>query len=115
MSVGRPLSGFEVALRDETGQMLGEGQEGRIWVRGPSLMREYLNQAEATASALQAGWLDTGDLGFLVDGELYVSGRAKDVLIVRGANHSPDEIEAIVSELSGVRTGCAAAVGHLPE
>lgn len=115
VSVGRPLSGFEVELRDETGEMLGEGQEGRIWVRGPSLMREYLNQAEATASALQAGWLDTGDLGFLMDGELYVSGRAKDVLIVRGANHSPDEIEAAVSELSGVRTGCAAAVGYLPE
>ena len=78
-------------------------------------MREYLNQPRATAAVLKQGWLDTGDLGFLHGRELYVSGRAKDVLIVRGANHAPEEIEAIVSELDEVRSGCAAAVGHLPE
>jgi acyl-CoA synthetase (AMP-forming)/AMP-acid ligase II len=78
-------------------------------------MKEYLNQPQATAAVLKEGWLDTGDRGFLYDGELYVSGRAKDVLIVRGANHAPEEIEATVSELESVRSGCATAVGHLPE
>ncbi len=115
VSVGRPLPDFEVEVRSREGRGLAEGEEGRIWVRGPSLMKEYLHQPQATAAALHDGWLDTGDLGFLEGGELYVSGRAKDVLIVRGANHSPDEIEAVVSELQPVRTGCAAAASHLPE
>ncbi len=115
VSVGRPLPGFEVEVRDDAGRGLPGEQEGRIWVKGPSLMREYLNQPAATSAVLRDGWLDTGDLGFLHDDELHVSGRAKDVLIVRGANHSPDEIEAVVSELEEVRTGCAAAVAHLPD
>jgi acyl-CoA synthetase (AMP-forming)/AMP-acid ligase II len=115
VSVGRPLPGFEVEVRNQEGDALTGSEAGRIWIRGPSLMREYLNQPQATSMVLRDGWLDTGDVGFLHAGELYVSGRAKDVLIVRGANHSPDEIEAMVSELEAVRTGCAAAVGHLPE
>ncbi len=115
VSVGRPLPGFEIQVRDELGAMLVDEEEGRIWIRGPSLMKGYLNQPQATAAVLRDGWLDTGDRGFLYDGELYVSGRAKDVLIVRGANHAPEEIEAMVTELESVRTGCAAAVGYLPE
>jgi acyl-CoA synthetase (AMP-forming)/AMP-acid ligase II len=115
VSVGRPLPGFEIQVRDELGAMLADEEEGRIWIRGPSLMKGYLNQPQATAAVLKDGWLDTGDRGFLYDGELYVSGRAKDVLIVRGANHAPEEIEATVTELESVRTGCAAAVGYLPE
>ena len=114
VSVGRPLPGFEIQVRGAEGQVLADEEEGRLWIRGPSLMKEYLNQPHATAAVLKNGWLDTGDLGFLQGGELYVSGRAKDVLIVRGANHAPEEIEAIVSELDGVRSGCAAAVGYLP-
>jgi len=114
VSVGRPLPGFEIEVRDQTGRVLSGEEEGRIWVRGPSLMRGYLHQADATAAVLRDGWLDTGDLGFVYNRELYVSGRAKDVLIVRGANHSPDEIEAVVGELAEVGSGCAAAVGHLP-
>lgn len=115
VSVGRPLPGFEIQVRDELGAMLVDEEEGRIWIRGPSLMKGYLHQPQATAAVLRDGWLDTGDRGFLYDGELYVSGRAKDVLIVRGANHAPEEIEAMVTELESVRTGCAAAVGYLPE
>lgn len=115
VSVGRPLPGFEIQVRDEFGALLVDEEEGRIWIRGPSLMKGYLNQPQATAAVLRDGWLDTGDRGFLYDGELYVSGRAKDVLIVRGANHAPEEIEAMVTELESVRTGCAAAVGYLPE
>ena len=115
VSVGSPLSGFRVSVRDPTGRERGEGQVGRIWVRGPSLMREYLNRPDSTAEVLRQGWLDTGDLGFCLEGELYITGRAKDVLIVRGQNHDPSELERALWGLPGVRTGCAAAVGHRPD
>lgn len=114
VSVGRPLPGFEIEIREEGGEVLQSDRVGRIWTRGPSLMREYLNQRQGTAEVLQKGWLDTGDLGLFHKGELYITGRAKDILIVRGANHAPEEIEAVASELGEIRTGCCAAVGHLP-
>jgi acyl-CoA synthetase (AMP-forming)/AMP-acid ligase II len=82
-------------------------------------MEGYLDNPEATARALHDGWLDTGDLGFFYppdgDGELYLTGRAKDVVILRGRNHAPDEIERAVDGLPGVRTGCAIAASWLPE
>lgn len=86
---------------------------GRLHVSGPSLFRDYLNQPLQTALVLRRGWLDTGDLGFVHDGELFLVGRAKDVLVVRGANHSPVDVERAVDELAGVRRGCvvAASVG----
>src|SRR5204863_5677134 len=88
---------------------------GRVLVQGPSLMDGYLGRPEATATALAGGWLDTGDLGFLLDGELYLTGRKKDVLILRGRNHAPEEVEHAVEGLHGVRAGCVVAVSHLPE
>jgi acyl-CoA synthetase (AMP-forming)/AMP-acid ligase II len=111
MSVGRPVAGVELELRGGGGETLGEGRLGGIWVRGPALMSGYLGDPAATARALQGGWLDTGDLGFVLDGELYVHGRAKDVVIVRGANHAPEEFEAALSGVLGLRPGCAVAVG----
>jgi acyl-CoA synthetase (AMP-forming)/AMP-acid ligase II len=110
VSVGRPLPGFALELRDGTGRPVGAGRVGRLFVSGPSLMREYLGRPEATAQALVDGWLDTGDLGFLADGELYLTGRAKDVLILRGRNHAPADVEAAIDGVEGVRRGCAAAV-----
>ncbi len=114
MSVGAPVPGVEVALRDRDGAPAGEGRLGRIFVRGPSLMAGYLGDPAATAAALRDGWLDTGDLGFSVGGELFVHGRAKDVVIVRGANHAPDEFEAALAGVPGLRPGCAVAVGFVP-
>jgi acyl-CoA synthetase (AMP-forming)/AMP-acid ligase II len=111
MSVGRPVAGVELELRDPDGVTVGEGRLGRIWVRGPALMAGYLGDPAGTARALQSGWLDTGDLGFVLDGELYVHGRAKDVVIVRGANHAPEEFEAALAGVPGLRPGCAVAVG----
>ena len=99
-SVGVPLPGIDVDVRD-----------GRIFVRGPSVMREYFGNAAATAAALREGWLDTGDLGFVREGELFVSGRAKDVVILRGANHAPQEFEEALDGIAGVRPGCTAAIG----
>lgn len=112
VSVGRPLPGFRVSVRDRAGEDQGEGKVGQIWVQGPSIMREYLNRPRSTAEALQDGWLDTGDLGLCFEGELFVTGRAKDVLIVRGQNHAPEELERTLSEVPGVRKGCVAAVSH---
>jgi acyl-CoA synthetase (AMP-forming)/AMP-acid ligase II len=114
VSVGTPVAGVEVEVRGREGRPAGEGRLGRIHVRGPSLMREVLGDPEGTARALQGGWLDTGDLGFVAGGELYVHGRAKDVVIVRGANHAPDEFESALVGLEGLRPGCAVAVGFVP-
>ena len=110
-SVGVPVPGFELEVRGEEGEVLGEDRLGRIWTRGPSLLRELLGDPEATARALVGGWLDTGDLGFVRGGELHVHGRAKDVVIVRGANHAPEEFEAALAGLDGLRPGCAVAAG----
>jgi acyl-CoA synthetase (AMP-forming)/AMP-acid ligase II len=111
VSVGTPVAGVEVELRGPRGEQVGEGRLGRIFVRGPALMQEYLGDPAATAKAIADGWLDTGDLGFVADGELHVHGRAKDVVIVRGANHAPEEFEAPLAGLPGLRPGCAIAVG----
>ena len=113
VSVGVPMPGVELEVRGRDGA-LPERRLGRIFVRSPSLMRGYLGRPEATALALPGGWLDTGDLGFVAEGELYVHGREKDVVIVRGANHAPDELEAPLQAVDGLRPGCAVAVGFQP-
>jgi acyl-CoA synthetase (AMP-forming)/AMP-acid ligase II len=99
-SVGAPLPGIDVDVRG-----------GRVFVRGPSVMQGYFGNPAATAAAVDGGWLDTGDLGFEQDGELFVTGRAKEVIILRGQNHAPQEFEDALDGLAGVRPGCAAAVG----
>jgi len=100
VSVGAPLPGVQVDVRD-----------GRIFVRGPSVMKGYYGNPEATRSTLVDGWLDTGDLGFVQNGELFVTGRAKDLVILRGRNYAPQEFEDALDGVEGVRPGCAAAVG----
>ena len=115
VSVGRPVPGFELRIVDEDGRDLPEGSVGRVWIQGPSLMEGYLGDPEATARSLRDGWLDTGDLGFLRDGELYLTGRAKDVVILNGRNYAPEEIERSVEGVPGVRAGCVVAASWLPE
>jgi len=115
VSVGRPLPGFAIELRDEAGRTVAERRVGRLFVAGPSLFRGYFGRPEATARVLEEGWLDTGDLGFLAGGELFLTGRAKDVLILRGRNHSPADVEQAIDDLVELRRGCAAAVSHHAE
>lgn len=115
VSVGRPLEGFEIEIRSEAGDTLDDGTEGLLWVKGPSLMEGYLNQAEHTAEVLQNGWLKTGDIALVNQGELYIVGRAKDLIILNGRNYAPDAIEAIVDGMPGIRRGCLAAVGWRKE
>ena len=118
-SLGRPLPGFElhIAAQDDgpRGEPLAEDRIGRLWIRGPSLMDGYLGRPEDTAEALVDGWLDTGDLGFLHQGDLFLTGRAKDVLILRGRNYGPDEVERAAWEVDGVRKGCVVAVSRTRE
>jgi acyl-CoA synthetase (AMP-forming)/AMP-acid ligase II len=114
VSVGIPVPGVSVEIRSESGAVEPEGIVGRIFARGPSVMEEYLGQPEATRAVLDGGWLDTGDLGFVQDGELVVCGRVKDVVVLRGANHAPQEFEDALDGVSGVRTGCAVALGFVP-
>jgi acyl-CoA synthetase (AMP-forming)/AMP-acid ligase II len=110
VSCGRPLAGFAIEIRDGAGQVLAGRRVGRIHVRGPSVMSGYFGRGDAP---IADGWLDTGDLGFLDDGELYVTGRAKDMLVLRGQNHAPEDFERAVDRVAGVRTGCAAAVADV--
>lgn len=114
VSVGHPLAGMAVEIRDDHGMALPPDQVGHIFVAGPSIMAGYFGRPDLTDQALHDGWLHTGDRGFVHDGELYVCGRQKDIVIVRGANHAPEEFEAALDGLPGVRTGCAVAVGFVP-
>ncbi|MEZ4426908.1 MAG: AMP-binding protein [Nannocystaceae bacterium] len=116
-SVGPPVAGVEVEVRDDDGRAVPARRVGHVWVRSPSVMLGYLGDPEATRSTLVQGWLNTGDLGFLDDGELTLCGRAKDVVIIRGANHVPEEFEACLDDMTneGVRAGSAVAVGFVPQ
>ncbi|MEM6570720.1 MAG: non-ribosomal peptide synthetase [Planctomycetota bacterium] len=91
---GAPLPGMEVRVAGEDGEALQDEHVGRIWIRGESVTEGYHDDAEATAAALQGdGWLDTGDLGFFRGGQLYITGRRKDLVIVDGQNFYPHDLE----------------------
>jgi len=114
VAAGVPVAGAEITIRDGASGVLPERRVGRIHVRGPMLMSGYFGQAAATAEVMRDGWLDTGDLGFLAEGRLFIAGRAKDVIIIRGANRQHEEFEDCLVGLSGVRPGRSIAVGYLP-
>src|SRR5438105_6165191 len=105
---GRAFPAHELSIQDEDGRLLSDRHVGEICFRGPSVTAGYWNNPEATEAAglgRPGGWLRTGDLGYLVEGEVYVSGRLKDILIVNGRNYYPQRIEWAVEELPGVRRG----------
>ncbi|OXS37209.1 non-ribosomal peptide synthetase [Streptomyces sp. XY006] len=111
VSCGRPYPGFAMRIVDEQGTVLPEGEAGRFQVRGTSVTGGYHDNPAANAEAFtDDGWFDTGDLAFLRDGELYITGRAKDVIIVNGVNHYSHEIEACVEELPYAERSFTAAV-----
>ncbi len=116
VSCGRVFAGHELRIVDELGAALGEREVGHIELRGPSVMAGYWNDPERTAEALRDGWLRTGDLGYLADGELYVCGRSKDLIIIHGRNYHPQDLEWQASQVEGVRRGNVIAFGlHHPE
>lgn len=111
-SVGKPLHGFGVQIRTDEGELSAPDKIGRIWVKGPSVMDQYL---DGTPPPRDGDWLDTGDLGFIFDDQLYISGRAKEIIVIRGRNHSPGEFEQPLDSVEGIRTGCSVAVGDLSD
>ena len=108
---GAPLPGHEVRLVDATGQPVPDRSEGRVEFRGPSVTSGYFRNPDATAGVMNDGWMDSGDLGYRADGELFVTGRRKDVIIKAGRNLYPQEVEELVGDVPGVRKGCVAAFG----
>jgi fatty-acyl-CoA synthase len=110
VNCGRPVREMEVEIRGDDGSILAEHEIGRIFCRGVSVMVGYFRDEEATDACLdQENWLDTGDMGYLSDGYLYVVGRAKDMIIINGKNHWPQDIEWAVEQLPGFKAGDIAA------
>lgn len=107
---GKVLPGHQLEVRDASGKALDERSVGRIFVKGPSIMPGYFNDPEASRAVLTAdGWLDTGDLGYLLNEEIVVTGRAKDLIIINGRNVWPQDIEWSVEAKKIVKPGDAAA------
>lgn len=111
VSCGTIFDGHKLRIMDKHGYPLGENQVGQITAAGPSITQSYINDPNATMETFQDGWLYTGDLGFIHDGELYVSGRIKDVIIVNGRNIYPQDIEWQLEQIAGIREGNSIAVG----
>ena len=111
VSCGRPLPRHEVRVVDRKGRPLGEREEGRIEFRGPSVTAGYWRNPTATRAARRDGWMDSGDLGYWADGELFITGRLKDLIKKAGRNLYPQEVEDVVGAIPGIRKGCVAAFG----
>jgi 1-acyl-sn-glycerol-3-phosphate acyltransferase len=111
VACGRPLPRHQVRIVDAQGGELPPRHVGRLEFRGPSATRGYYRNAEATALLMHDGWLDSGDLAYLADGDIYIAGRLKDMIIRGGRNLYPYELEEAVGGLPGVRRGCVAVFG----
>lgn len=112
ISVGSAMPGDHgLRIVDGEGQELPERREGEIEVRGPSMMQGYYKAPLKTADAIRDGWLRTGDRGYLAEGELYVTGRTKELIIKGGKNLYPQDIEIAAAKVDGIRVGCCAAFG----
>src|SRR6185437_8870568 len=111
VSCGRALPGYRLRIVDAHGLEVGERAEGDLQFAGPSATAGYYRNADATARLLCGEWRNTGDRGYIAGGELYVTGRSKDVIIRRGRHFYPEEIESAVAEVDGVRRGCVVAFG----
>ena len=109
VNCGKPVKDMTVEIREEDGTPMPDRTIGKIWCKGPSVMSGYFRDEEATASCMVDGWLDTGDMGYMSDGYIYVVGRAKDMIIINGKNHWPQDIEWAVEQLPGFKAGDIAA------
>jgi len=110
-SCGPPLPGHEIRIVDDAGREVGERQEGRLEFKGPSATAGYFRNPEATAKLVRGEWRDSGDRAYIAGGEVYITGRVKDIIIRGGRNLYPHELEAAVGEVPGIRKGCVAVFG----
>ena len=110
VNCGKPVIGMEVEVRDTDGGVMAERGIGKLYCRGSSVMHGYFRDPESTAACLTVdGWLDTGDMGYLSGGYVFIVGRAKDMIIINGRNHWPQDIEWAVEQLPGFKSGDIAA------
>ena len=109
VNCGKPARDMAIEIREEDGTPLPDGAIGKVWCKGPSLMVGYFRDPDATGACMADGWLDTGDMGYMSDGYIYIVGRAKDMIIVNGRNHWPQDIEWAVEQLPGFKAGDIAA------
>jgi fatty-acyl-CoA synthase len=111
VSCGRALPGHEVRVVGADGREAAEREVGEIALAGPSVMLGYYRDEESTAATIRNGWLHTGDLGFLSGGELFVCGRAKEIIIANGRKYHPQDLEWAVDDVDGLRRGRVVAFG----
>jgi fatty-acyl-CoA synthase len=110
VNCGKPVLGMEIEIRGNDGQVLPDRGIGRVFVRGTSVMHSYFRDEESTRACLSDdGWLDTGDMGYMSSGYIFIVGRAKDMIIINGRNHWPQDIEWAVEQLPGFKSGDIAA------
>ncbi|MBM3565370.1 MAG: AMP-binding protein [Alphaproteobacteria bacterium] len=111
VACGQPIPNHQIRIAGADGRELPERREGRIQFRGPSATGGYFRAAEETKRLFSGEWLETGDLGYVAEGDLYITGRTKDMIIRAGRNIYPVEIEEAVGNVDGVRTGAVAVFG----
>ncbi len=111
VSCGPPLPGHEIRVVNDSGRELGERREGRLQFRGPSATSGYFRDAAKTRELFSGTWLESGDLGYIAGGNLFVTGRTKDIIIRGGRHLHPSEIEEAVAEIAGLQKGAVAAFG----
>jgi fatty-acyl-CoA synthase len=110
VNCGKPVRDMDVEIRGEDGTIKSDHQIGKVWCRGPSIMHSYFRDPDSTAECMVDGWLDTGDMGYVdEEGYLFIVGRAKDMIIINGKNHWPQDIEWAVEQLPGFNHGDIAA------
>ena len=112
MRLGRAVQDCEVRIADDDGRPVQGGVVGRILIRGANVSPGYYDDDALTAASRTSdGFLDTGDLGTMIDGELVVTGRVKEILFVAGQNHYPQDIDLVIAQHGGIELGRAAAAG----
>ena len=110
VNCGKPVTGMEIETRAGDGEILPERGIGKVFVRGASVMHSYFRDEDSTKACLSDdGWLDTGDMGYMSNGYIFIVGRAKDMIIINGRNHWPQDIEWAVEQLPGFKSGDIAA------
>ncbi|HEY5682101.1 MAG TPA: AMP-binding protein [Sulfuricaulis sp.] len=111
VACGRPLPGHQIRIVDGTGHEVSEREEGRLEFCGPSVTSGYFRNPEETRRLFHDGWVDSGDLAYMAGGDVYLTGRVKDVIIRAGRNIYPHELEEAVGNIPGIRKGCVAVFG----
>ncbi len=115
VACGQPLAGHQIRVVDETRKELPDRYEGLVEFQGPSSTQGYFDNPEETRKLFNDGWLDTGDLGYIAEGDVYITGRSKDIIIRAGRNIYPHELEEYIGGIEGIRRGCVAVFGATEE